>query len=126
MPFYFFLLGEQDLTWASFCFRHNDSELGISLIQRPQQAELPQSCLLIFNTEVFKAKIITQGYAYFSFFESIFLFFDWENVNTLTIIPRVYSEFNSMHFKTHWLGRIILTLMNISFTKPSAFASGPG
>lgn len=70
-------------------------------------------CLVFGVTEEFKAKITTQGYDFFHFLRRLH-FLIWESVNTLTVILRAYSEFDSMHFRTHWLGRNILILMNIS------------
>lgn len=122
---FFFLLGKQDLTWASFCLMHKCQWTWHKPHPKTTTTGRITSVMSLVLLKCSRPKLLLGSMLFFHFLRGFSYFSIWKHVNTLTIIPRVYSEFDSMHFRTHWLGRIILTLMNISFTKPSAFASGP-
>lgn len=122
----FFLTGKQDLNWASFCWRHKDRELGMSLIQSPQKrAKFSLSCVWYYwsvHGENYHSRLW-----FYSLFVSIFFILMCESFNALIVIPGVYFEFVSTDSRTHCLGRNPLSLLNFSsLHKTSAFASGPG
>lgn len=70
------------------------------------------SVMSLMLLKCLKPKLPLRAMIFFTFWEDFIFWFR----KVLIPLPssRVYSEFDPMHFRTHWLGTNILTLMNIS------------